>query len=172
MSLLIPIFDCLFGDLAANPTPPTNDRRSPESIASDIITKILTADNPYTLHKALNDEISTAGWTEAIAKATLHGLEKAISAGTQMARAAADAVAQAKNAAGAFATEHPVYATLIAMGVLTVLLPWTLEVLGFGELGPIEGSFAAGWQRSYKGYVPKRALFGYFQRLGMKWHWY
>ena len=90
-----------------------------------------------------------------------------------MARAASDAMQKAEEAAVGFATEHPVYATLIALGILAILTPFVLELLGFGELGPIEGSFAAAWQsRWYGGEVPKRALFGYFQRLGMKWHWF
>ncbi|KAL4979013.1 hypothetical protein BDW66DRAFT_128354 [Aspergillus desertorum] len=174
MSILHPLLDCIFG-LRAPTINTINTKstasRSPENIASEIVAKILTADCPYALHKELNDQISTTGWTEVIAKATLHGLENAIKAGAKMAKAAADAVTQAKEAAIGFATEHPVYATLIALGVLAVLTPWILEVLGFGELGPIEGSFAARWQSTYGGYVPKGALLGYFQRLGMKWHW-
>ncbi|KAL4990810.1 hypothetical protein BDW68DRAFT_174547 [Aspergillus falconensis] len=171
MSILEPLLNCIFGDrppTANTVNTKTTVSRRPESIASDIITKILTADCPYTLHKELNDQISTTSWAEALAKATLRGLENAIKAGAKMARAATDAVTQAKEAAVGFATGHPVYATLIALGVLAVLTPWILEVLGFGELGPIEGSFAARWQSTYGGYVPKGALFGYFQKLGMK----
>jgi hypothetical protein len=67
-------------------------------------------------------------------------------------------------------------------------MPWAIEVLGFGEFGPIEGmlvvvyvqgdifmrcllvgSFAALWQSRYRGYVPAKSLFSFFQRLGMKW---
>ncbi len=33
----------------------------------------------------------------------------------------------------------------------------------------IVGSFAAGWQSRYAGYVPKGSLFSFFQRLGMVW---
>ncbi|KGO64569.1 hypothetical protein PITC_094090 [Penicillium italicum] len=164
------IYGCISGRSAKKPHPPT-DSRSPESIASAIITKILNADEPYSLHKELKEEFSAESWTDAIAQAILRGLENAIQSGAEMARAASDAAAQSKNAAVGFATEHPVYATLIALGILALLTPWALEVLGFGELGPIEGSFAAAWQRTYAGYVPKKVLFGYFQRLGMKWHW-
>lgn len=88
-----------------------------------------------------------------------------------MAKASLDALAQAKHTAVGFAEDHPVYATLIALGILAILMPWALEILGFGDLGPIEGSFAALWQSRYAGYVPKKSLFGYFQRLGLKWHW-
>ncbi|KAJ5249457.1 hypothetical protein N7524_011773 [Penicillium chrysogenum] len=152
------------------PLPPTCSR-SPESVASSIVTKILNAEDPYMLYKQLDEEVSTKSWSDAIARATLRGLENAIKAGAEMARAAADAAARSKDAAIEFATDHPVYATLIALGILALLTPWALEIIGFGDLGPIEGSFAAAWQRQYAGYVPKRALFGYFQRLGMKWHW-
>ncbi|KAJ5767849.1 hypothetical protein N7533_000432 [Penicillium manginii] len=88
-----------------------------------------------------------------------------------MAQVAADTAAQIRDAAADFATEHLVDATLTALGILALLTPCALEIIGLGDLGPIEGSFAAAWQRQYAGYVPKKALFGYFQRLGMKWHW-
>jgi hypothetical protein len=44
-----------------------------------------------------------------------------------------------------FVKEHPiltaVIVTVIAIGILAVLVPWAVEALGFGELGPIEGRF-------------------------------
>lgn len=165
------ILECISGTLAADPplTPPT-DPRGPASIASDILNIILTADTPYNLHKQFKERMSTESWSEAIATALLHGLESAIKTGTQMAKASSDALAEAKDAAIGFAENNPVYATLIALGILAILMPWALEILGFGELGPIEGSFAAGWQSKYAGYIPKGSLFSYFQRLGMKWH--
>lgn len=43
-----------------------------------------------------------------------------------MARAAADAATHSKDAAIDFATDHPVYATLIVLGILALLTPWTL----------------------------------------------
>lgn len=164
------IYSCISERPAKKPHPPT-DPRSPESIASAIVTKILNADEPYLLEKQLKEEFSTDGWTDAIAQAILRGLENAINSGADMARAASDAATQSRNAAVGFAADHPAYAVLIALGILALLTPWVLEILGFAELGPIEGSFAAAWQRTYAGYVPKNALFGYFQRLGMKWHW-
>ncbi|CRL21038.1 unnamed protein product [Penicillium camemberti] len=164
------VYGCISGRPTKEPHSPI-DARSPESIASAIVTKILNAEDPYLLHKELKEEISTDNWTDAIAQAILHGLKNAIKSGAEMARAASDAATQSRNAAVGFATEHPVYATLIALGIVALLTPWALEILGFGELGPIEGSFAAAWQGTYAGYVPKNALFGYFQRLGMKWHW-
>lgn len=42
-----------------------------------------------------------------------------------------------------FVKEHPVFVTVIALGVLVMLTPWVLEVLGFAELGPVEGTPAS-----------------------------
>ena len=170
--LLQSILDCVSGTLATEPpTASATDSRSPASLASDILNIILTVDTPYNIHKQLKERIHTESWSETIATALLHGLESAIKTGTQMAKASTDALTQAKGAAIEFAENHPVYATLIALGILAILVPSALEILGFSELGPIEGSFAAAWQSRYAGYVPRGSLFSYFQRLGMKWHW-
>lgn len=84
-----------------------------------------------------------------------------------MADVARIAVERSTKEAIGFARDHPAYATLIALGVLAILTPWVIEALGFSELGPVEGSFAAAWQRLYAGFVPKGSLFSFFQRLGM-----
>lgn len=164
------IYNCIFGTSVNGCLSLANDRSS-TSVASDIVTKILEAETRCSLKKELDEVICINGWSDTIAKATLDGLQSAIEHGTEMAQAATNALAQSKEAAASFATDHPVYATLIALGVLALLMPWVLEILGFGELGPIEGSFTAAWQRTYARYVPKETLFGYFQRLGMKWRW-
>ena len=40
-------------------------------------------------------------------------------------------------------------------------------------LGGDTGSWAARWQATYMGYVPKGSLFSFFQRMGMtKWRWF
>ncbi|EXJ55687.1 hypothetical protein A1O7_08616 [Cladophialophora yegresii CBS 114405] len=80
-----------------------------------------------------------------------------------------DAFVKAVDAAAGFARDHPVWTTLIAVGILAVLLPWAVEALGFGVEGPAARTFAAWWQSRYAGYVPKGSLFSFFQRLGMKW---
>ena len=40
-----------------------------------------------------------------------------------------------------FAKDHPGFVAVVAVGILVILAPWAVEVLGFGELGPIEGAF-------------------------------
>ena len=40
-----------------------------------------------------------------------------------------------------FARDHPVFCTVVALGVLVILAPYVLEALGFGALAPVEGEF-------------------------------
>lgn len=164
------IFECIFGEKEDKPTPP-GVSQSPEDVAGEIINKIFTARSRASLHEQLNEMNSTCGWSDMIVRGILQGIENAIKSGATMGRAARDAVAQSEEAAIEFASNHPVYSTVIALGVMALLTPWALEILGFGELGPIEGSWAAAWQRTYAGQVSKEAIFTYFQRLGMEWHW-
>lgn len=167
MSFLSCFLPC-FGDAADTPSLTTTT----DHAASNIVTTILTSPTTIELHKTVNEQVTVTGWTDSLVEAILQGLKSAVEAGAHVARPAADALKKATDAAVGFAKEHPVYTTLIALGILFVLLPWVLEVLGFGELGVIEGTWAARWQSTYVGYVPKGALFGYFQRLGAKWHWF
>ena len=167
MTIIKSIVECIWGP---SPSVHQTDART-SAVASDIVNILLTGETHEAIQKRCKEQVDTNGWSESIAKAILHGLNDAIKAGAEMAGPAADALSKAKEAAVKFAKEHPVFATLLALGVLAVLAPWVLEILGFGELGPIAGSFAARWQTTYSGYVPRGALFTYFQRLGMKWHW-
>ncbi|KAJ0426134.1 hypothetical protein BJY00DRAFT_307635 [Aspergillus carlsbadensis] len=164
--LLTSTLDCIFGAQASTNSPLTTSQT-----ASSIVTKIMTAESPSDLQKQLQDDLHSTSWTEPFARSILHTIVSAISTGAQTAAAATTALVRAKDAATEFETEQPVYATLLAIGVLAILTPWVLEILGFGELGPVEGSFAARWQSLYKEYVPKRSLFGFLQKVGIKWHW-
>ena len=92
------------------------------------------------------------GWKESIAKYVLAKLEAVIKAGEQMSpimKKAYDwAYVEALKIVD-FGKEHPVFCTVVAIGVLLFLAPYVLEVLGFGTLeaigfgleGPIEGRF-------------------------------
>ena len=56
-----------------------------------------------------------------------------------------EAFDKASAAAAEFVHEHPVFvaavATIVAIGILVILVPWAVEALGFGATGPIEGEF-------------------------------
>ncbi|KAF5701747.1 lincomycin-condensing protein [Fusarium globosum] len=91
-----------------------------------------------------------------------------------LAKPMAEAVKRATNTALEFAKEHPVYAGLIAAGTIVAIgvlvefeLIWVLRALGFDEIGPRVGSFAARWMSSLEK-VPKGSIYSYLQRLGMK----
>jgi hypothetical protein len=164
-----------------------------QSLADDILSTLYAADtNDEALVQRLQEVVHETGWYESLVAAVLNGLEYALKVGVPMVgQAMKDAYEKAVEVAGdvwGFAKDHPVFCAVVALGILVILAPWAIEVLGFGELGPIEGvsvvvdvkgdilmscllvgTFAAGWQSTYRGYVPARSLFSFFQRLGMKW---
>ena len=138
------------------------------------------------------------GWSEYLAAKIVSALEAVLKAGGEMKgplkEAYDKACEEAKKIEG-LAEDHPVATavllTVVALGVLVLLAPYVLDALGFAESGVIEGEFAspvgwlektmadvnllpvaswaARWQATYRGYVPARSLFSYFQRLGMTW---
>lgn len=94
------------------------------------------------------------GWSEWLADRIRQGIEAVLllleneELERVMGPAMRDAYARACDAAEVFegfVKEHPiataVFVTVLAIGILVVLAPWVLEVLGFGELGPVEGEF-------------------------------
>jgi hypothetical protein len=146
-----------------------------ESLAADILSTLYAADtNDEHLTQRLQDVVHETGWYEDLAAAVLTGLENALKAEAPMGQAMKDAYEKATQIVAdvfEFAKEHPVFCTVVALGILVILAPWAIEAVGFGELGPIEGTFAAWWQSRYAGYVPAGSLFSFFQRLGMVWRW-
>ncbi|KAF2447310.1 hypothetical protein P171DRAFT_339878, partial [Karstenula rhodostoma CBS 690.94] len=132
------------------------------------------------LKRTLDTIVSASSWTENLAEWVLAKLETP-------AKEAYDQACSAALAIPAFVKDHPVSTTDLALGVLVVLAPWVLEVLGFAELGPVSipvphdtrfvrmaeqtlSSFAAAWQARYAGYVAEGSLFSFLLRLGMVWH--
>jgi enamine deaminase RidA (YjgF/YER057c/UK114 family) len=87
------------------------------------------------------DVVASTSWTESLAKAVLNAVDDAIKKGTAMQKEGPlkAAVGKAIQAAANFAKDHPVWTTLIAIGVLVELLPWVIEALGFGIRGPVAG---------------------------------
>ncbi|MCJ1228381.1 hypothetical protein MMC12_005042 [Toensbergia leucococca] len=118
--------------------------------------------------------VHTNGIMEKIANAVLAKLQDFLKEGSPMRQVMQDAYDKACDAATAikgFAREHPVlvgvFCAVIALGILILLAPCIIHALGFSELGPIEGSFAAAWQSTYGGVVESGSLFSYLQKLGM-----
>ena len=99
------------------------------------------------LQAAIEDIVTEAGgWTEQIAVSILAMLEKILKAGSplgQAMREAYDKACEAAKSLGEFIHDHPIWFTIIALGILVILAPAVLEALGFGALGPVEGKCSA-----------------------------
>lgn len=106
----------------------------------NVLIKAKTGDfNDVQLRKDLDNAVSTLSWSENLAAAILVCLETALRNGIKLGRTVEEATKKAMAAATEFATDHPVYFTLIALGVLALTVPWVLSWLGFAEIGIVEG---------------------------------
>ncbi|KAF1852104.1 uncharacterized protein K460DRAFT_274148 [Cucurbitaria berberidis CBS 394.84] len=152
-----------------------DDIRCAIDIADDVVNTMLrTATTGHALRMQLDSIVGVYGWKENIAKWVLEKLTLALQdAHETLGPAMRDAYHKAWDVARSiegFVIEHPIMCTMIALGVLAILSPWVLEALGFAEAGPVADTFAAWWQSTYGGLVPKGSLFSFLQRLGMTWH--
>ena len=95
------------------------------------------------LQKNLADTVGTLSWSENLASAVLKCLESALRNNINLGKTIELALEKAVAAATGFAKDHPVYFTLIALGVLVIVAPWVLEWLGFAEIGIIEGELSS-----------------------------
>jgi hypothetical protein len=137
-SIIATVVDCLGlqDDLTASSTTITHNVNA---VASNAITAILGAEmGGHDLEKKLDEILGKLGWTENIAKAVLGGLVNALNEGAPMGQAMKKAFNKATTEAIGFVREHPVFCTVVALGILVLLAPWVLEALGFAELGPVE----------------------------------
>jgi hypothetical protein len=145
----------------STPQPSTRGAKKPtisnDEAATSIVSAMLTASKPGpSLHTTIQTLVHQAGgWSEYLANKVLSSLEAVLKAGKDMAPAMQEAYDKACEAAKkipGFAADHPVatavFCTVIALGVLVLLAPYVLELLGFAELGPVEGEFrfpVIGW---------------------------
>ena len=114
---------------------------SPSQMADKIRMAVRDAEKVgHELRNRVKDMAGEMSWTQNLALAVLARVEDAIQTGISKVGALKEAFEKATEAAVDFAREHPVYATLIALGILVVLFPWVIEALGFGLEGPIEGT--------------------------------
>jgi len=151
--------------LLSSSSNPTNAHR-----ADEIVSKFLAAKNDIDLQE-LRSTVKTYSWYDGVAKAVLEGLERAIELGQEMGpvmKEAFERAVAAVNNVKEWVEANPVKTTLIALGVLALMVPWMLAFLGFSEAGIVEASWAALWQARYLGFVPKGSLFSFLQSLGTK----
>ncbi len=123
-------------------TPPA--RLTDEEVASSILSLLSTAEKPgRDLELRVQDLVRTSGWSEGLAKRILDGLVDQLNAASTLAGALKEAFDKAYEVAHQWVLEHPVLTevlvTIVAIGILAILVPWAVEALGFAELGPVEG---------------------------------
>ena len=118
--------------------------------AAQILLALQTAQKPGPeLSASIQDIVhAQGGWTEAIARAVLASVEVCLKTAEPLSPVMASAYERVKSEVakiGDFAKDHPAYTevlvTVVALGILVLVLPWVLEALGFGALGPIEGKW-------------------------------
>ena len=161
MEILKSIFPCLPIGIASHgihlPTspakpPPLSEKAllHANEAASSIVSAMQAADKAGpSLDATIKSLVHQAGgWSQYLATKILTALEAVLKSGAQLngaMQAAYDKACEAATMFEGFAAEHPVatavFCTLVALGVLVVLAPYALEMLGFGELGPVEGEF-------------------------------
>ena len=111
--------------------------------ASRFVSMLLTAKtaDPSDVHlqAGLKDTVSTCGYYDRLAKMILEKLTNTLKNGAAFGNTMKEASERAAEAAVGFVKEHPAYCTIIALGILVIVAPWVLEILGFAELGPVEG---------------------------------
>lgn len=153
LQAIFPCFTCTSHDdapypdekaslLAANKA--DHQPRTAALVADDVINVLLTTDlRGPALQMRLDSIVGTYGWRENVAKWMLEKLSRMIEWGhDDFGPAMRDAYEKSLEAARAtegFVKEHPVFFTVVALGVLAVLMPAVLGLLGFAELGIEEG---------------------------------
>lgn len=136
---------------ASGPLDPPSSDEADDATAKRFVDVLLSAEKPgRDLHRELEDVISTSSFTESIAIRIIHTLEDAVEKGTPAAMAFKDSLDRARSEATIFACDHPVFVTIIVLGVLCLLAPNPLEWLGFAELGPVEGEWRISRTRVFK----------------------
>ena len=127
----------------------SNPKQSIDEAAESIVTAMMDADKAGPSLDATIQSIvhKAGGWSEYLAGKALAALEAVLKAGKPLSAAmqeAYDKACAALEATEGFAADHPiateVVITVIALGILVELAPYVLGLLGFGELGPIEGT--------------------------------
>ena len=110
-----------------------------DALAGKILGLLLSAENSCSdLDLRLQKLVLPSGWSESLARCVLDGLVQALNTGLVLAGKAKAAYDRASAAAAEFVKEHPML-TAIAIGMLAILAPRVVELLGFAVLGPVKG---------------------------------
>ena len=120
-----------------------------ESTATSIVNVLLNAE---TVNPTLGAEIASlvhkkaGGWSVYLATKVLYSVETVLRARQVLngaMKVARDKAYEAARVFESFRAEDPaaraVFMAVIAIGVLVILAPYMIELLGFAEMGPVQG---------------------------------
>ena len=115
--------------------------------AQNIVNEIKYAEKSgQTLEVAINDiAIQAGGWSEYLAERILRLLEGVLKAGKPIGdamRYAYDKSVEAVERSTTFAKDHPVLCTVIALGILAIMVPVVITALGFTGEGVAAGELS------------------------------
>jgi hypothetical protein len=141
MTFFIPIFNwvCNSDGSANDVNEFQNNKQADKDVAAEIVDKLYSTEKHGDALKAeLQGIIQTNGWRESLAEAIFEALELAVRTGRTMGPALQNAydraVEEAKKIEG-FVHGNPLLCSIIAVGIVALLMPWLLEALGFGLEG-------------------------------------
>ena len=121
----------------------TDQLTAQDAAAAALFSALRNAEKPgRDLNTAIDDITCQSGLTERIAVGVFNALQHALKEGSPMREAMSEAFKKANDAATAifgFAHDHPIICAIIALGILMLLAPTIIHVLGFSALGPVEG---------------------------------
>ena len=143
MDLFITIFECLFGNSDHSIKLTADQHKADTKIANDIIDLLYNSEKDGTaLKRQLRNTVHAYSWTENLGKAVLNALDTAVREGRAMSPAlkeAHDKACAVADAVGGFVKDHPIFCTVVVLGILVLLMPWVIEAIGFSAEGPVAG---------------------------------
>jgi len=155
-----------------------NSEKAPsdEELAAQIVDKIYTAEKSGNALKIeLRRMVQANGLREYLAQAVINALATALKEGRAMSaplKEAYDEACEEARKVKEWTDDNPVIAniiyTIIALGIVALLMPWLLGVVGFVDGDIVAGSWVARWMSRYQGFVPKGSLLSYIQSLVSK----
>lgn len=142
MSVYHILTSCLRGDYDSSQASTSNSQND-EDVAVNIVDLLYGSEkNGRELKTKLRQTIQTYSWSENLAIAILNATEYAVGEGRAMSptiQEAYDKVCDAATAVGGFVQDHPVFCTVVAIGILVLFFAWVIEFLGFAAEGPVAG---------------------------------
>jgi hypothetical protein len=118
-----------------------------ETSVASFIAKLMNAGCSGATQGETKLQVNTPGMTEAFAGSLVEKLAAAIRVSGYAAgptfRAANDKAVEAAGKIEGFTRKHPLWTTVIALGILAVMCPPAIKLLGFGLKGVAKGKLSA-----------------------------